>query len=432
MRRSVRAYARRVLGRHRRGWGARAAALALIALALPVAATAAEQLEYRVITPPGYGSSTSCYPVVYIVPGSGEAPPSAIQKLELEKYAARGEAIVVVASEVGNEESNFMVDWFDGSKPLDTNFVRQLIPEVDARYRTLADADHRAIAGYSAGGYSSMAIASRHPELFASAASFSGVTDLQWRGPAGQLVFEGQNSIFFGPETAFRRWGNPATDEANWAKQNPASLAARLRGKRGLYIASGDGTPASPEEAAAAGPGLGPQASAERDTGEMTASYHAKLDAAGVEHVYRPHAGLHRSSHWREDLALWWPLAVAAMPERDCRVARRALRLAIHAHRTTLRGRVLRHGIRVGIRPNQVADVRAVLQAPVGPKRATATLAFAERRATPAGRTKLKLSPTRVGRKYLARPAARIAATVTVTATAGGEVRTSTRGVLIR
>ena len=421
-----------MLGGNRRGWGARAAALALIALALPAAATAAEQLEYRVITPPGYASSTSCYPVVYIVPGSGEAPPSAIQKLELEKYAARGEAIVVVASEVGNEESNFIVDWFDGSKPLDTSFVRQLIPEVDARYRTLADGDHRAIAGYSAGGYSSMAIASRHPALFASAASFSGVTDLQWRGPAGQLVFEGQNSIFFGPETAFRRWGNPATDEANWAKQNPASLAARLRGKRGLYIASGDGTPASPEEAAAAGPGLGPQASAERDTGEMTASYHRKLNEAGVEHVYRPHAGLHRSSHWREDLALWWPMTMAAMPARDCGAAQAPLRLGIHVHHTTLRRRVLRHGIRVGIRPNRVADVRAVLQAPVGPRGALAKLASAESRSTPAGRMKLKLAPTRAGRRHLARRGAPIAATIRVTATSGRDERVSTRSVLIR
>ena len=290
-----------------------AAAILLLALAYPAGAGAAQHLDYKVLAPPGYHKSQREYPVVYIVPGSGEDPTSAAQTLRLEDYAARDEAIIVVASEVGDGQSNFIVDWFDGSKPLDRSFTRELIDEVDGRYRTIADGRHRAIAGYSAGGYSAMAVASRHPRLFASAASFSGVTNLLWRGHGGALAFEGANTLFYGPNTAFRRWGNPVTNHANWKRQNPASLADRLSGKRGLYIAAGDGTPESAEEAAAAGPFLAAQSATERITGEMTQSYHRKLRDAGVAHVYRPHAGLHRSSHWREDLARWWPMAIKAL-----------------------------------------------------------------------------------------------------------------------
>ena len=289
------------------------ALLGLALLGLPIDAQAAPHLEYQVLTPAGYESTNRSYPVVYFVPGSGSDSASGIRTLELPKYAARGEALIVVASELGDAKSNFIVDWFDGSKPLDTSFTRELIAEVDRHYRTLADGRHRAIAGYSAGGYSSMAIASRHPELFVSAGSFSGTTDLQWRAPGGTTAFEAVNAFFYGPQTANRRWGDPVKDQGNWEKENPAAMAARLHGKRGLYIAAGDGNPSSPQEAADAGPNLPQQSGTESIAGEMNQSYDAKLTSAGVAHVYRPHAGLHRSEHWRQDLAIWWPMAISAI-----------------------------------------------------------------------------------------------------------------------
>ena len=312
---------------------------------LPLAAFGAEHLEYTVLTPPGYESSQRAYPVVYIVPGSGADSASAIEKLELGTYAARDEALIVVVSEIGDAKSNFIVDWFDGSKPLDTSFVRELMPEVDASYRTMPGGAHRAIAGYSAGGYSAAAITFRHPELFTSVGSFSGVTDLNWRGEGGQTAFEGINVLFYGPDQAHRRWGNPSTDQANWDEENPASQAARLTGKRGVYIASGDGQPSSPEEAAAAGPFIGSQAASESITREMNETYHQRLTEAGVPHVYRPHAGLHRSQHWREDLAIWWPMAIeaikpAAQPARPAPAQPARLRVRLRPRRVTAGRRV--------------------------------------------------------------------------------------------
>jgi S-formylglutathione hydrolase FrmB len=116
-----------------------------------------------------------------------------------------------------------------------------------------------------------------------------------------------------GPQTdALARWGNPYTDDANWRAQNPADLAARLRGSRVVYIAAGNGI-ASPQELQDdAGPGLGPQTAVEEQVGSMTASYDRALTAAGVPHVYRPHGGIHDARHWREDLAQFWPRVLRA------------------------------------------------------------------------------------------------------------------------
>ena len=52
--------------------------------------------------------------------------------------------------------------------------VRDLIPTIDASYRTLADREHRAMAGLSMGGMQTLFIASRHLDKFAYIAALSG------------------------------------------------------------------------------------------------------------------------------------------------------------------------------------------------------------------------------------------------------------------
>src|SRR5262245_19711393 len=56
----------------------------------------------------------------------------------------------------------------------ETHLVSELIPRVDARYRTLADRDHRAILGKSSGGYGALVQGMRHPEQFGAVACHSG------------------------------------------------------------------------------------------------------------------------------------------------------------------------------------------------------------------------------------------------------------------
>ena len=60
-----------------------------------------------------------------------------------------------------------------------THLVRELVPEIDRRFRTFAARDARAIGGGSSGGFGALVLAMRHPEVFCGR-----------REPRGRLYFE--------------------------------------------------------------------------------------------------------------------------------------------------------------------------------------------------------------------------------------------------
>jgi S-formylglutathione hydrolase FrmB len=104
----------------------------------------------------------------------------------------------------------------------------ELIHHVDSHFRTIASRAGRAIAGASIGGEGAMAYAARHPDLYAAAASFSGVLDLKAMRDADLL----DPSDYGDP---MRRWWF-------WSGYDPVQLAANLR-SLALYLASGNGKP---------------------------------------------------------------------------------------------------------------------------------------------------------------------------------------------
>jgi enterochelin esterase family protein len=56
----------------------------------------------------------------------------------------------------------------------ETHLVREVIPAIDARFRTRATGEARAIGGKSSGGFGALVLAMRHPDLFAAVASHAG------------------------------------------------------------------------------------------------------------------------------------------------------------------------------------------------------------------------------------------------------------------
>jgi S-formylglutathione hydrolase FrmB len=55
--------------------------------------------------------------------------------------------------------------------------VRDFIAEIDGKYRTIADREHRFIAGLSMGGYAAVYMAEKYPQLFSYAGGFSAALD---------------------------------------------------------------------------------------------------------------------------------------------------------------------------------------------------------------------------------------------------------------
>ena len=143
----------------------------------------------RVYTPPGYDSSNTRYPVLYLQHGGNCCESSWMEQaranLIMDNLIAQKKArpmIIVMAlgARAGNSEGIGPVpSQMEGAKGLgkgQTNYdpgnrfeadlLTGIIPFIDHKYRTIADADHRALSGLSQGGIQTVTIGLRHSDVF--------------------------------------------------------------------------------------------------------------------------------------------------------------------------------------------------------------------------------------------------------------------------
>jgi len=59
-----------------------------------------------------------------------------------------------------------VVYWLHGSAPVETVIVKELVPHIDATYRTVATREGRLLDGYSMGGYGAARLGFKYPDLF--------------------------------------------------------------------------------------------------------------------------------------------------------------------------------------------------------------------------------------------------------------------------
>src|SRR5215212_10282839 len=62
--------------------------------------------------------------------------------------------------------AGFYCDWPDGRWPIATVIIDELIPHVDATYRTVRERAGRCIEGQSMGGFGAARLGFKHPGLF--------------------------------------------------------------------------------------------------------------------------------------------------------------------------------------------------------------------------------------------------------------------------
>lgn len=130
-----------------------------------------------VYTPPGYDKDAATrYPVLILQHGSGENETSWIKQgranFILDNLLAGGHASpMIVVMDLGYANKAASAGDYSGFESV---IVNDLIPAIDASYRTIADRRHRAMAGLSMGGSQTLFIALRHLDLFSYIGSFSG------------------------------------------------------------------------------------------------------------------------------------------------------------------------------------------------------------------------------------------------------------------
>ncbi|GII62171.1 enterochelin esterase [Sphaerisporangium krabiense] len=138
-----------------------------------------------VYVPPGYDDDPGrAYPSIYVIQGytghigmwRNRTPFRQPFVETADQVFARGEAppaiVVYVDAWTAYGGSQFVDS--PGTGRYHTYLCDEVVPWVDARYRTLADRDHRAITGKSSGGFGAMITPMLRPDLFGALATHAG------------------------------------------------------------------------------------------------------------------------------------------------------------------------------------------------------------------------------------------------------------------
>jgi enterochelin esterase-like enzyme len=136
-----------------------------------------------VYTPPSYeNDKKKRYPVLYLQHGWGEDETAWSNQghanLIMDNMIAEGKIkpfIIVMTYGMTNDVKMGGMKSFK-IEPFQTVLIDELIPYVDANYRTLADQPHRAMAGLSMGGMETKTITLTRPDVFSHYALLSGGT----------------------------------------------------------------------------------------------------------------------------------------------------------------------------------------------------------------------------------------------------------------
>jgi enterochelin esterase-like enzyme len=151
----------------------------------PSASTGTQRRAF-VYTPPGYGANPGArYPVLYLQHGWGE---------DETAWSNQGHANLIMDNLIADKATRpFIIVMTYGMtnvikpgapgglaafdiKPFATVLLQELIPYVDSHFRTLADRNHRAMAGLSMGGMETKLITTANVDTFAYVGLFSGGT----------------------------------------------------------------------------------------------------------------------------------------------------------------------------------------------------------------------------------------------------------------
>lgn len=219
-----------------------------------------------VYTPAGYDTKLSeRYPVLYLQHGGGEDetgwPNQGKVDFIMDNLIAEGKAKpMLVVMDRGSavdpdapKTEPTMRSMFQNNILSDV-FTKEIIPAIDAEFRTIADRDHRAMTGLSMGGFQSFQITLTNLDKFAYIGGFSGAGFLQ-------------------PGTDFKTLYNGV-----WSDVDAFNKKVKL-----MYVSTGT---AEPERMY-----------------QTVNSFHKELEKAGIKHVYYESPGTsHEWLTWRRSL----------------------------------------------------------------------------------------------------------------------------------
>lgn len=188
----------------------------------------------NVLLPDGYHTSGRTYPVLYLLHGGLQ------DFIEFDRRGIRawtaGKPIIVVMPDGGQ------AGWY--SNPVSSNVgprnwesfhINQLIPWIDANFRTYAEYDGRAVSGFSMGGFGALKYAAKYWGHFASVSAHSGPASL--RRDSGAVVHWANVSSAVKDLGGGTVYGAPLWDQARVTADNPVERLESYRNKRIFLVA---------------------------------------------------------------------------------------------------------------------------------------------------------------------------------------------------
>lgn len=243
-----------------------------------------KSVNYSVLLPENYNTSTEFYPVVYLLHGYGDDQSSWYKYGLIKYYSDQGTTengpMIFVMPQGFN---TYYVNRYNGSALYMDFFTEELVPHIDSAYRTIKDKEHRAVMGYSMGGYGALILPSKNPEMFQTGVvlSMSFRTDSQYIEEP-QWVFDTQWGPIFG--------GTGAEGDARLTDYFQANSPFHYFGEQGgqsftglnLFIDCGDD---------------------EETLSETNDVLHNILRDLNIPHEYRMKNGGHSWDYWHPELS---------------------------------------------------------------------------------------------------------------------------------
>ncbi|MEE1814281.1 esterase family protein [Streptomyces sp. SP18ES09] len=190
----------------------------------------------NVLLPDDYHWSGRTYPVLYLFHGGGTDQDFITFDREGVRAWTAGRPLIVVMPDGGH------AGWY--SNPVSSNVgprnweqfhISQLIPWVDANFRTFAEYDGRAVSGFSMGGFGALKYAAKYYGHFASVSAHSGPASL--RRDNGLVTHWANASSAALDLNGGTVYGAPLWDEARVSADNPVQRIESYRNKRVFLVA---------------------------------------------------------------------------------------------------------------------------------------------------------------------------------------------------
>jgi S-formylglutathione hydrolase FrmB len=176
-------------------------------------------MRYRVLLPADYAQSTRRYPVVYLLHGLYGSHENWETRTNVVNYARAMPMIIVMP----DADDSWYVN--SATRPQDRYedyIIKDLLSEVERRYRVLRLRSARMVAGLSMGGYGALKFALKNPQTFGAAASISGAFNAPGELAAERPDFAQKLQEVFGEPQSATRVGNDLSVLIE--KQNPNAV----------------------------------------------------------------------------------------------------------------------------------------------------------------------------------------------------------------